>query len=439
MNRLKLDFTLESAQSRADFINSYIQQFSDSHGVSSLTPGESETIANYLLWGKDSSGTPIGKDVELETRWSKPEEVESLEGVLENPATCTTQLRPFTEAISYRKPRVVFDRAQTRAEAPTFLLPTFEDLWRSIDELDLEICFYEERVGKRDKPPRSELLERFSPEEIEQVRAAAAKLNQYTYLKKRHQLVELRREQFTIRDSYQSTFNLTQSLFTPRANNSTVFDCDVEILPLGMVGTPAGKLIFKQDFDPAALNEEQLKTISQLVWRKKKVNPEGAFDFRNLEAVYQLYLFKEELYEQIERDGLKHNVEANQKNLIETLDFYEEIADLNEVQREILRLKENHWKNADIADEVNRKFGKTYTANYISTIFRQKIITKINEAAELHRETIENCFFPENFKKCTGCGRILLLDGRNWVRKSRSKDGFQNKCKRCEREQRKKR
>ena len=63
---------------------------------------------------------------------------------------------------------------------------------------------------------------------------------------------------------------------------------------------------------------------------------------------------------------------------------------------------------------------------------------KINEAVKLHQDTIENCFFKENFKQCTDCGRILLLDGRNWVKKSRSKDGFQSRCKRCERERRQK-
>ena len=130
-------------------------------------------------------------------------------------------------------------------------------------------------------------------------------------------------------------------------------------------------------------------------------------------------------------------IENNLGGLLKTLGFYEEIADLTDVQREILALKEKKEKNVDIAGYVNKKYGKSYTANYISTIFKQKIIGKINDAAALHQDTIENCFFPENFKRCTECGRILLLDKRNWVKKSRSKDGFQSRCKRCERENRK--
>jgi hypothetical protein len=430
-NRLKLDFTLESARERMDFIDTYIVQFTD------LTQGEAATIADYLLWGKDEEGNALGADAGLETRWTKADESESLDAVLENPALANIQLKSLNDAVVYRKPREVFDREKTRKEAPEYLRDTFENLWRLIDEVDLEIGFYEERIGKRDKPPREELLKRFSKDEIERIRAASQKLNQYGYLKLRRRLVELRREQFTIRDSYQSTFNITQSIFQPR-NRTFVFDCDIEVLPLGLADTAVGRLIFDLNFDPARFSEEQLRSISKLVWDKKKINPETAFDFRNLEAVYQLYLFKEDIDEQIERDKTDHKVEANQQSLIDTLQFYEQIADLSDLQLDILRLKEKKVKNQDIADYVNKTYGKNYTANYISTIFRQKIIVKINEAAELHRETIENCFFPENFRKCPECGRVLLLDARNWIRKSRSKDGFQNKCKRCEKKARKK-
>ena len=148
--------------------------------------------------------------------------------------------------------------------------------------------------------------------------------------------------------------------------------------------------------------------------------------------------FKDEFDERLEQIKIDHVIENNLKNLLDTLEFYEAIADLTDIQREILKLKEKKEKNADIAGYINRKYGKSYTANYISTIFKQKIIGKINEAAALHQDTIENCFFPENFKQCTCCGKILLLDGRNWVKKTRSKDGFQSRCKRCERELRKK-
>lgn len=431
MNRLKLDFTLESAKERVDFINTYIKQFDD------LTEKEITTIEEYLLWGKDENGIAIGAGTGLETKWSKPKEAESLDAVLENPALANSQLCSLNDAIVYKKNRDVFNRSEARKQAPPFILRIFEDLWRDIDETELEINFYEERTGKRKNPPRDELVKRFTNEEVELIRARSQKLNQYRYLKLRHKLKELRVEQFTIRDSYRSTFNITQSIYSPK-EKTFVFDYDVEVLPLGIKEGQVGYLIFDINFDPGALTEKQLRMISDLIWKKKKNQNERVFDFRNLEMVYQLYLFKEDLNDRVEKIDYDHLVENNLKGLIDTLKFYESIANLTDIQREILRLKEQKKKNTDIAAYINEKYGKSYTANYISTIFKQKIISKINEAVKLHQDTIENCFFEENFKACCDCGRILLLDSRNWVKKARSKDGFQNRCKRCEHEMRRK-
>ena len=432
MNRLKLDFSLETVEERVNFVNEYIKELPD------LTSTEASTIADYLLWGKDEEGVAVGAGTGLKTKWTKTNDIESLDEVLENPALANIQLYSLNDAVILKKGREVFSRSEARKQAPKYLIKTFEELWRDIDETELEINFYEVRVGKRDKPPRDELLERFTNEEIETIQARSQKLNQYRYLKLRHRLRELRTEQFTIRDSYRATFNITQSIYSYK-DRTIVFDCDVEVLPLGLKENDIGDLIFDADFDPGALTEEQLQSISKLVWKKKEAKPQKdkVFDFRNLDSVYQLYLFKEDFEYVVQQKEEDHVVENNLGSLLKTLNFYESIADLTDIQKEILHLKEKKEKNMDIASYINGKYGKNYTANYISTIFKQKIIVKINEAAELHQDTIENCFFPENFKKCTDCGRILLLDGRNWVKKSRSKDGFQNRCKRCEREARK--
>ena len=122
--------------------------------------------------------------------------------------------------------------------------------------------------------------------------------------------------------------------------------------------------------------------------------------------------------------------------LIKTLWFYIEEAELTDVQREILNLKIKKEKNQDIAFYINKKYGKTYTVNYISTIFRQKIIPAINNAASYHKQIIRSLPFDEEFKVCTKCGRRLLRDPINFVRKSRAKDGLSNHCKACDKRER---
>jgi hypothetical protein len=101
-------------------------------------------------------------------------------------------------------------------------------------------------------------------------------------------------------------------------------------------------------------------------------------------------------------------------------------------------MKINKQKNQDIASYINKKYNKTYAANYISTIFRQKIIPAINNAAAYPEELIQNIFFKENFKTCTKCGRTLLRDPRNFMRKARASDGFATRCKECDKLEREK-
>ena len=433
MNRLKLNFSLQTAEERNQFLKDYLVQFDN------LNERELETIANYLLWGKTADGTALGAGIDIKTRngtWDKKEKSESLEALLENPGFNDASLRQLNEVPPTKVGRQVFSRSEARKNAPTFLLEVFENLWTQIDELDLLLNYYDLGSGKRINPPRDELLKKFTTEEQEQLKEKASHLNQYQYLKKRHELVELRREQYTLRDSYTGTVVCGQSHYYQNHELESIsFDEDVEVYPLGIInGEEASRLIFDRNFSPRALNERQLKLISDWFWRKH--TDKVGIDFRKLEDVYQIFLNFYELKDQFAASQERYDVYNNSDQLLDTLKFYMDMADLTDIQREILDLKINKVRNQDIAKQINRKYGKGYTANYISTIFRQKIIARINEAAQLHWDVIENCFYPENFKKCTSCGRELLLDSRNFVRKSRSKDGFNSKCKRCEKKER---
>ena len=431
MGRIKLDFSLETAEERKKFLDSYLTQFNH------LSAKELETIANYLLWGKTPNGEKLGKDIQIKTKngtWDKRQPEESLEALLEKPGFNDAVLMPISEAAPPKKTRNVFSRSKARQEAPPELLPTFEQLWQEIDRLDLVLTFYELKIGKRKNPPRPELLALFDDETQSQLRAQAEQLNQFHYLKKRHLLVDLRTQQYTLQDTYIKPIG-TLPLYRYQEPQSTsiVYDVDVDVRPVGLRN---GATAIFDDLNPSALSEEQLREIYRIYWKKQQPTSKPIFDFRKLEHVYQLLLNYNELKILAERqDGLEQNL----GQLLDTLDFYIKKADLTEPQRRILELKRNHIYNQVIADTINKEFNKSYTANYISTIFRQKIIVKINEAAILHEKEIENCAFPENFKRCNTCGKILLLDSQNFVRKTRSLDGFNSKCKRCEREARQRR
>lgn len=119
--------------------------------------------------------------------------------------------------------------------------------------------------------------------------------NQYKYLKMRHQLVELRREQYVLRDSYQQTI-LSQETVTPYyPHEDPVLDVDIEVLPLGVVrNADAEGSIFRkwEEVVPGNFTEEKLLEVSNLYWRKKNYKPNSHqqyIDFRDLEHVYEMF------------------------------------------------------------------------------------------------------------------------------------------------------
>ena len=441
-NRLQLDFKLVTTDDRAAFLNEYLQQ--PQFVKKPPTEDELETMGNYLLWGKDPVTGLNAKQaglVDIETKhgtWDKNSNIESLEGLMESPTFNEASLMPMDAVAPIKIKREVFSRKEALAKCPQYLTETFLSLFRQIDELDLTINYYELAHNRRKNPPRDELLNKFTPEEQTELEEKSSHLNQYQYLKMRHQLVELRREQYTLRDSYQQTI-LGQEVATPCfINDSPTLDVDIEVLPLGVKNNKAlGGYIFRkwEDIIPGNFNEETLEQISKLYWQKKNYVPgtqQLFIDFRELEHVYEIF----QLFFELDDAAACAEMESNLPALMETLHFYVERAELSEIQREILDMKLKKVKNTDIAIEINKKWKKTYTPNYISTIFRQRIIPKINEAAAYHEKLVSNVFFEEEFKTCTGCGRTLLRDTDNFTRKSRSKDGFTSRCKRCEKEAR---
>ena len=433
-NRLRLNFQLPDVESRRIFLESYLA--SDQFKKRPLTEDELEMCGNYLLWGKEADGknSVQHKEVYIDSKnspWTTEPDHDSLDELLEIP-TFNENLIRWPHSTQYTTPKQTFSREEALANAPSLVRETYTELFREIDETELLINFYELQIGKRKNPPRSELLERFSPTERAALREAATHLNNYSYLKKRHLLVELRRQQYTLKDSYSPVLFFENTREPQILKEPVRFGADIYVRPLGLLGDDRRSLLVFQDLDnlQVDLSEQDLQLISQLVWYKD-TDSIATFDFENLEHVYQLFLLYFEIQDEVERN--QSDYDESLRKLITTLHYYIKHADLTESQREILKMKVQRKHNSEISQYINEKYGKTYTDNYISTIFRQKIIKAINEAATYHKQVISTIFFPEEFKKCNTCGRLLLKDPHNFVRKNRAKDGYTNRCKNCDR------
>jgi len=433
-NRLKLDWTINSTYDRKAFLDTYLTQIT-------FVPNEEEIemLGNYILWGKDIDGKSAVQrhEITIETRnktWQKKEE-ESLDSLIESPT--------FNEASLFGTPKAktirnVFSRDEALNESPDFLRSIFEELFSQIDSLDLVINYYDLAHGKRTKPPREELLEKFSAADRKILQEKADSLNQFKYLKLRHELVELRRQQFTLRDSYRPQIQRTTPLLPNLNQQTTIWEDNCKVYPLGVISPGRlGRIFLGEDeLVPDSFTEDDLAMVSRFYWKKKQEQRDKLFlDFTNemhVAAIMQMYF-------ELEESDLEEDLDSMTARLIRTLEYYIKLAKLTDAQREILQWKIDKKTNQQIAIYINKKYEKSYTINYISTIFRKKIIPTIIEAVEYHEEIVGNLFFKENFKRCTGCGRLLLMDKHNFIKKSRSKDGFSNKCKECEKLERERR
>lgn len=423
MNRLKLKFEIQSAQERSDFIQTYLTR--EEFRLKPPTKKELETISNYILWGKDANGEKIDVEIERKNQTWTEKKPESIEGLRAVEGFQESDLRPLGELPLPKLQKLKFDRNDAIGSP---IEETFNNLFRRIDELDLLVTLYDCAQSKRSTPPRAELLNRFTEEELQRFQSIAAGLTEGRYLKLKHELVELRREQYTLRDSFRSTIFRHTNPIRPLPPQFP----PLLVYPFGLYfDNPLSEKVFEEFPNPFNFSSEDLEELSTLIWGfEERKNELPSF----LDPNFWNFLLDNYRILQDANDEALYNKQLHSEipALKKTVDFYIDGAHLTPVQKEVLRLKINGVRNEDITRELFHKFKKSYSINYISTIYRKQIIDAICGFALNHWTTTKELFFSENFKVCKKCGRVLLKDTFNFTRKQRSSDGFMGSCKRCE-------
>jgi len=421
---IKLDFTLNSAYERTEWLNNYIKNFERP-----LTSDELEMMGNYLLWGKSTDGLNEvqRKSVQIETRSKTWDEKapESLEGLMEQPGFSEAYLSRFIAPT--KRQRVKFSREEALRSAPDYARAQYINLFHEIDETDFLVELWELAHNKRSKEIRKSLVDSLSEETKERLSERAKHLNQYQYLKMKHLLVELRRQQFFIKDSYTSPVQRDRVISA--AAPSPTFGDSIVVAPIGFKGdSPSDLLIWRplSLLNPFSFTSEELAVIRKRLTNEQ--NSTATFDWREPEHVYQFILQYEELRDAADEEDRLGTL----RFMVDTLDFYIEFAQLSDLHKDILDRKIKHEKNVDIALYINKKYGKSYSNNYISTLFTKKIIPLICAAAKTHFDILERLDKPEDFKKCASCGTWLLREPENFMRRARSKDGYAPTCKKCD-------
>lgn len=402
MSKFTLDFTIQSSKDRLEAIKDI--------PLETLNKSELETISNYILYGKDDDGTSVvdRKEVFIKTKFNsyQKDKTVSLEGLMESPT--------FDEKI-FQKNRTIYKKEKPTIKREELKdIPDLVQLWEEIDKLQGILDQNEGKVPLEEGTPK-------------------LSKNQIYYLK--HNLIDLRTQQYQILDCFRPTIGQHQNkaeFYTSQSETHTTYP----IYPRGLITSPTD-LFFLNPRSFSVNSDLKLKercaaeanfTYSKFLETQNGGQSKPYFNFCDFNHVYQLILHYGDLKNQSRNypDSLIHN-------LLSTLDFYIEKANLSNQQKLIVEDKKLRIPNKDIRLHLIQELGIDHKENYISTIWN-KAVKLIVEAVELNLDEFLCMDYEKAWKKCNRCGEILLRDPRNFVRKTKSADGLTGRCKKCDRE-----
>ena len=399
--RFKLDFSIETSHDR-------LQYLKDNVDFSKLTKKDIELCTDYVLWGKDpdqemTSAADRG-EVYMKTKYtsySRPEPI-SLEGLMESPTFDETIFQKPTKNI-YKNPK---PEAISKNREKYRDIPGMEQLWEEIDKIKRNIELAEGKV---------------QPEENEKVPQYDSK--QLYHLK--HQLIDLCKQQYALKDSVRPEMQV-QKNYGSFYNSPADSQMNYPVFPCGTM---------REENDPdflCPLNaavEFKSSDIEEQIAQLTAANKEF-FNFLDKDHIYQLCLNYYDI-----KEAIRNIPESPLHNLLWTLDFYIDKANLSEQQLLIVEGKKKRLLNKEICAELMEKLGIYHQENYISTIWN-KVCQLIANAADLNYD--EWCckdYLPA-WKQCNCCGHWYLRDPRNFVRKAKAPDGLTNRCKKCDQKKR---
>lgn len=137
-------------------------------------------------------------------------------------------------------------------------------------------------------------------------------------------------------------------------------------------------------------------------------------------------------YSRLKEEGWD-DLEGDMQFFMSAFDKYCEMAFKDEpILEQIVIDKIDGLQNNEIQEHLDKKFGMSYSTEYISSLYRNKIPKLIAAAAE--DDYIQEWFLNHEkgtYKKCSRCGEVKIAHPKYFSKNSTSNDGFYSICKEC--------
>ena len=380
---------------------------------------ELEQMGSYILYGKDENGLNAYQRGEMlaDRRYTsyhtKEDENVSLDALLESPLADQQQFKP----INYRNHNISaktlivrpkYDKNGNLINIGDADIPGMEELWHCIDKLDHWIAVLEGRVA----PEPTDLL--FD--------------DSYRLYRLKHTLIDLRRHQYYLKDSYKPTIHFL-AVMHPHAqyinwsSNAAYWISYAEWER--RVNIPYYPHISKNITDYETRIDEK-SGILEVKWivREHIFNWE---DPNHIKALMRYYWNLRELFhDKLDTDG----------NAL-LLDFqrYRRMAHLPPIADLVLELRLHQMNGDEIADYMTNYYGIPCAKHHVFTLIGTHIPRAIALAVTKHRLLLTT---PPNHRKyCRECGKFLPCETLFFSRDNSRADKLSLRCKDCDKKIRK--
>lgn len=379
------------------------------------SPTDLEQMGSYILYGKDANGlnavqrgeTIDGNSRRFASFKKTDDKLLSLDEILDNPLADQQHLKSATQRYVYikKKPGIRRPKGDDPGDSD---IPGMTQLWESIDHLKHWINILEKKIP---------------PDETTKI----IEVDSYRLYQLKHQLIDLQRHQYYLRDSYKPTLHF-QNMDRPKQQFIDWSSDSAYWMPLDQWQRKVATSLLSSVSKNLEDYETRVNPVSgetEVHWIVRR----HTFDFENPAHIKAFINYMDLL-----QDFFHDKLDTYGRALLFDFERYREMAHLSDVRNFILDKKIQKLPYTEISLLLQQKTGLYYNENHLCTILAKEIPDKIAVAAQKHRLIVDTP--ASQCKKCCTCGRLLPKDPLFFVKNRSRKDGLSSNCKECEKRKR---